>query len=185
MKIRKSEYRNISKYFDFGTDLFIYPILLEMEDRKSILKIKYENSKNYLEKNRYVEPIKKLNNSLTLKQIKDLLKEMDNRYIKMFRLYYDNFISLFIELDKNIKQETVNRIIEENYKKKYFPIDHFFLGMYIRNEYIFKKNDNVNVIFSKEKYYFDDDSKSTIIIFGYRYYKLGIFNIFEEKWYCA
>lgn len=101
------------------------------------------------------------------------MKSIELSYIDKYKKYYFNFINIFQELDNKIGNEIndsndyiLNRIHE----------DHFGLGMYIRNNFIYKKmNSDVETIFGRT----NEDNISTEILNGYRFYKLRLFDIFK------
>ena len=121
----------------------------------------------------YINKICIIKEEFTKYRANNLMKSIELSYIDKYKKYYFNFINIFQELDNKIGNEIndsndyiLNRIHE----------DHFGLGMYIRNNFIYKKmNSDVETIFGRT----NEDNISTEILNGYRFYKLRLFDIFK------
>jgi hypothetical protein len=188
LKIRKEKYNNIDKYIDYmNIELFAFYILLKFYDKKSIRIKKYNKKKEYYIKSIYKEKLKILNINIEKSLLKKAFKKINLRDINIFKYYYNSFINLFIDIDKHFTKDILEKLTSLNYIGEYRGLDNLIgLGLFIRNEYILPKNNqDIIKIFSNSDEYNHDDSKSNLILKGYKCYKIGMFNIFEEKGHCA
>ena len=190
LKLRKCEYDTIiDRYIDFFNDsqyaLFYEISHLRMYDKKNRNESKHRMKIYNLKKNMIIEKIRIVKNyTFTIRQINSMLENLNNSDIEKFNKYYYNFINIFSEIDKHIDSDSIIRITSAEYQSKYSTVEHFGLGMVIRNEYIYKNLDkNVeNIFYNKNDSEYlppEPDDISAIILIGYRYYKLGIFNVFN------
>ena len=175
LKIKKREYNTIYKIYNSETKIPYYVKQLEIHDKKCSLIEKRSNKRDILSKIYYVYKICKIKNEITkykaIKLMGDLYYECINRY----KMYFTNYINIFCDLDKNVSEEISNSDI---YIFEKLHRDHFGLGMYVRNKYVYTKNEDVMTIFGSQGICFADWI-STDILNGYRFYKIGIFDIFR------
>jgi hypothetical protein len=164
-------------------ELFAFYILLEIYDKKSIRIKKYNKKKEYYIKSIYKEKLKTLNINIEKSLLKKIFAKINLEEINTFKNYYYNFINIFIDIDKHFTEDVLEKLISLNNIKENRGLDNLIgLGLFIRNKYILPKdNQDIIKIFSKSDGYNHDDSKSNLILMGYRYYKIGIFKVFEEK----
>jgi hypothetical protein len=177
MKIKKRKYKDINNLFDLG-DIFYSIIILETYDKKYILLNNYQRRKEYLYKCKYFEKIKLYRNDLKKEEIKYLLKEMEFNNIIIFIDNYDLLINIFNEIDKEIEGNTLDWIFTIKLERRILAINNLIgLGLYIRNKYI--HNNKIDKMLKEKNR--DPDGLSGIILNGYRYYKIGIFEIFKKQ----
>jgi hypothetical protein len=155
MKIRNNKFNEICQYVketqvnkNVLTDLEIQILLLQMElpkKKKDLLVTRRDN----LYKNRYISKLKKYNNMPDIIYIRRTLKNMFVDEIRLFNKYYDNFVNFFMELDTFVSKEYENHFLFNEESDKLLGLDNLMgLGLVIRNEYIFaKNNDDINTIF--------------------------------------
>ena len=119
-------------------------------------------------------------NKIPIDQVNKIINDCNFDYIIKYTLYYNNFMNIFLGLEKNIGREIDQLPDPENYIQERLQDDHFGLGLYVRNQYLHTKDKNkdINIIFD---YYsnIDADYISTMILYGYRFFKMGIFKIFK------
>jgi hypothetical protein len=177
LKIKKRKYNDIKYLFDLG-DIFYSIIILETYDKKYILLNNYQERKEYLYKNTFFEKIKLFRSDLKKEEIKYLLNEMRFENIKKFINNYDLFIKYFIEIDKEFEGNIPDWIFTIKLDRRIISINNLMgLGLYIRNKYI--HNNKIDKTLKEIDR--DPDSLSGIILKGYRYYKIGIFEIFKKQ----
>jgi len=180
LNIRKGKYEILYEKFKyFGTNL-VYIKIIETSEYKYLLERNRDKRKSILQKINYINKICNINNEITKYKAIKLMEPIYLEYIINYNNYYENFINIFKDLDKNIGKEIVKLKNSKEYIFNELHSDHFGLGMYIRNHYIFKKNHDVKYIFGSIAKLIADDI-STEILNGYRFYKLGIFEIFKSK----
>jgi hypothetical protein len=179
IKIKKHKYEDIEKIFDLD-DIFYSIMILKMHDKKYLLKEKYNERKEYLYKLNFYEKIKIIRNDLNKKEIVYLIKEMKYDNIKKYIENYELFTKLFIEIDKDLKENIPDWIKSIRLDPRIMSINNLMgLGLYIRNNFI--HNGKIDSIINKFDLYFEPDSLSRIILNGYRYYKIGLFKIFGKQ----
>ena len=177
LKIKKRKYNDIKYIFDLG-DIFYSIIFLETYDKKYILLNNYQKRKEYLYKNKYFEKIKYFRNDLNKEEIKYLLNEMRFENIKYFIEKYDLFIKYFKEIDEEFKGNNPDWIFNIKLDRRIMSLENLMgFGLYIRNKYI--HNNKIDKTFKEIDR--DPDGLSRVILNGYRYYKIGIFEIFKKQ----
>jgi hypothetical protein len=178
LKIRKREYEILYKKFKyFGTNL-VYIKSIEIYDYKSLLK-KYRIKKNdILRKINFINNICKINDKIKKHKAIKLIGPISIENIITYKKFYEKYLNLFIDLDNNMAKEIDKLKDSKEYICNELQNDHFGLGLYIRNNYIYKMNYNVEYIFGEYARIFADDISSNVLN-GYRFYKLGIFDIFK------
>ena len=179
VKIRKHKYDDIlTKIIDLDID-FSYSILaLQSLAKKDLILDKYEKRKEYLYKVRYYDKIKVLRNDLNKEEIMYLINEIRFRDINIFNEYYSIFINFFKELDRQIENDIPEWLFTIKLDPRMVSINNLMgIGLFIRNNYIHNKKINKTL----RDLFFDPDSLSSIILNGYRYFKIGIFEIFKRQ----
>jgi hypothetical protein len=175
LKIRKRKYKDIIPVLD--NDIIYSILALEMHDIKYILLNKYQKRKEYLFKNRYYSKINFYRKDLTKEEIKYLINEIRYDDINIFIDNYNAFNNIFKEIDEQIGNNIPDWIFSIKLDSKIFSLSNLCgLGLYIRNNFIHNKK-----IESTLRELYHPDSLSRIILSGYRFYKIGIFELFKEQ----
>ena len=178
LKIRKREYEILYEKFRYFETKLVYIKIIETSDHKYLLEKKRAKRNNILRKINYINKLCNENNEISKHKAIKLMEPIYIEYFIRYSKFYENFIDLFKDLDKNIGSKIEKLKDSKKYICDNLHDDHFGIGMYIRNHYIFKRNYNVKYIFGSEAKLFPDDISSEILN-GYRFYKLGIFEIFK------
>ena len=168
MKERKKFYRKSLSF-----KLYIFKQYIKELKQKRMKKRELFLRKHYIKK-------LILMNKIPIDQVNKIINDCDFDYIIKYTLYYNNFMNIFLDLDKTIGREIDQLPDPENYIQEILHGDHFGLGLYIRNQYLYTKDKNkdINNIFDHYGN-IDADHNSTIILYGYRFFKMGIFKIFK------
>jgi hypothetical protein len=141
-------------------------------------KIRRIKKNSILHKINFINNICKINDKIEKHKAIKLIEPISIENIINYKKFYENYINLFKDLDNNIAKEIDKLKNPKEYIWNELHNDHFGFGLYIRNNYIYKMNYNVKYIFGEYARAFADAISSNILN-GYRFYKLGIFDIFK------
>jgi hypothetical protein len=210
LKIKKSKFKELDKPMKiFHESLFeearfritkkrwIWELYVSVEnnDRKTRLKKMRDKRMEFLSTPKYIKRLY-LCDRFDKNFIKKIINEMKLKQIKTYEKYYDLFTNIFSEMDKRMVVYTINYIFDEDYifgtdinglvnlrdedygynygkLKRDFGFDTWFLDDEIGIE--IPDSDG-------EVHGYKDIEKLRIFLHGYGYYKMGVFNLFKDKW---
>jgi hypothetical protein len=201
VKIKKSKCEEIDKYLNYPDadyrnifsdnyriegELWISSMYMYLTSKKLKMREKNKARIEMLSRPKYIEKLYLLGNFDNV-FLKDIVKQMTSKQIKMYEMYYDLFVNIFIELDQQSTTNIVNNIFGGDCSNgiNIYSLIGLHSAWYeyprLKEEY------GIDTWFlDEETKDLDEDptnkEKLRIFIHGYGYYKMGIFNIFKEKW---
>ena len=152
--------------------------VLNFNERK-FEKIRLRDEYQY--KNSILERNKNLAEPYDEKLIREMLEENNCENLKQFDNYYSEFYNIFDVFNRYFDKATKNHIKKASVEE--LNISNMeSLGKYIRNEFINSGDyKDTEIIFNNADNYYNDDLKSKLLLFGYRYFRQGIFDIFYKE----